>query len=91
MSRHRLPGLDLGEGYIYPDYAGHSVLNVPTSLCQWFEVRHGADPLESRPSDLARGPPIVLVLMDALALHRLRSWIREGITPLVGSLAEEVC
>jgi hypothetical protein len=92
LSRHRLPGIDLGEGFVYPDYSGHSVLNVPTSVCQWLGVPAlGVDPLESTAlTDLAQGSRhIVLVLMDALALHRLRGWIKEGITPLWGSLAEE--
>lgn len=91
LTRHRLPGLELGEGFVYPDFVGHSVLNVPASLCRWLEIPAlGVDPLESEvlPA-LAQGSRhIVLVLMDALALHRLQGWIREGITPLWGRLAE---
>src|SRR3989304_6454391 len=42
----RLPGLDLGEGFLYPDYTGQSVVNIPASICRWLGVPEmGVTPL----------------------------------------------
>jgi hypothetical protein len=79
LETNRLPGLDLGDGFIYPDYSGGSILNLPASLCQLL----GIPELNGRPlhtemlTPLLDGGPvhrIVLVLMDALSLHRLQRW-----------------
>ena len=35
MSATRLPGLNPGDGFLIPDYAGGSILNLPGSLCGW--------------------------------------------------------
>jgi hypothetical protein len=38
---HRLPGLDLGEGFVYPQYSGQSIFNIPaTSLSIYSEPPH---------------------------------------------------
>jgi hypothetical protein len=89
---HRLPGLDLGDGFIYPHYEGWSILNVPTSICQWLGVPEmGVAPLD--PKILAsigdRYQQVVLVLVDALSLNRLRKSIREGNSPVWERLAED--
>jgi len=79
LTTNRLPGLDFDDGFIYPDYAGGSILNIPSSLCQLL----GIPELNGRPlhpevlTPLLNGGPvrrIVLVLMDALSLHRLQRW-----------------
>jgi hypothetical protein len=85
LESNRLPGLDLGEGFIYPDYSGGSILNLPDSLCQLF----GIPELNHKPlhpeilSQLLNGGSvrrIVLVLMDALSLFRLQRWTQgEGL------------
>jgi len=31
-------GLDLGDGLLYPNYNGNSVLNIPPSLCDLFGI-----------------------------------------------------
>jgi hypothetical protein len=88
----RLPGIDLGAQFVYPDYGGGSILNLPASICQWF----GIAPLGSVPlqPDLAVISPgeirrIILVLVDALALHRLQRWMSDGTAPVWAHLAEE--
>jgi hypothetical protein len=88
---HRLPGLELGEGFLYPDYAGRSVMNIPASVCRWLGVPEiGIPPLlpelTSQIGDEARH--ILLVLMDALSLLRLKRWLANGITPVWEQLAE---
>src|SRR3989304_1196008 len=83
LESNRMPGLDLGDGFIFPDYRGGSILNLPDSLCQLF----GIPELNHKPlhpeilSGLLDGGTvrrIVLVLMDALSLHRLQRWMQDG-------------
>ena len=46
LRQHRLPGLDLGDDFIYPEYFGHSILNLPSSICYFFGIPElGAVPL----------------------------------------------
>ena len=79
LETNRLPGLDFGDGFIYPDYNGGSILNIPASLCQLLGIPElNGNPLHAEIlSPLLDGGPvrrIVLVLMDALSLHRLQRW-----------------
>lgn len=89
---NRLPGLELGDGFVYPDYAGGSILNLPDSICSLLGVPgmgEGAlrpELLAPLGSDVQR---VILILMDALALHRLRRWMRDGTAPVWGRLADE--
>jgi hypothetical protein len=93
-----LPGLDLDSDYLYPDYNGGSILNIPTSLCQLM----GIPGLNGKPLytevlvPLLEGGPvrrIVLVLMDALSLHRLQRWSQgSGLSqtaPIWGQIIQE--
>lgn len=84
LKNHRLSGLDLGDEFIYPSYDGLSILNIPDSICRLLGVpplAHGA--LEE--ALLAPlGPDVrkvILVLVDALALHRLKAWMAQGDLP----------
>ena len=75
LSQYRLPGIDLGNDFIYPHYGGRSILNLPSTICRLLGVPGlGAGPLADDlllpiGDDIQR---VVLVLMDALALHRLQ-------------------
>lgn len=90
LSAHRLPGLDLGEGWIYPKYEDQSILNIPSTVCQWL----GAPGLRSSPLvpeiSAAFGEGIrrvILVLVDALSAHRLQQWAH--LVPVWQGLARE--
>jgi hypothetical protein len=92
LQAHRLPGIDLGGNFIYPQYAGQSILNVPSTLT----TKLGAPPLGAPPllpeitdplgDDIQR---VVIILMDALALHRLQRWIGEGKLPFWEGLVQQ--
>jgi len=45
LRQHRLDGLDLGTEFVYPNYEGRSILNIPSSICQFF----GSPTLGARP------------------------------------------
>jgi hypothetical protein len=83
--------LDLGEGAIHPAYHGHSILNLPSSICSWLSVPGlGSGPL-ARELSAAAGESfqhVILVLMDALAYRRLLRWMQDGTAPVWQSLAE---
>mgnify|MGYP003966763769 CR=1 FL=1 len=91
IEKHRLPGLDLDADFIYPKYDGDSILNIPSSICRWLNVPGlGAGAL--RPEILQ--PPgegirkVLLILMDALALHRFQRWLDENRNPVWNTLLQ---
>jgi hypothetical protein len=92
LKTHPLPGLDLDANFIYPDYQGGSILNLPSSICHWLgATSFGAAPLSAEllfpaSSDLRR---VILVLVDALSLHRLQRWMVDGTAPVWSRLAEQ--
>ena len=78
IQSNRLPDLDLGDEFIYPKYDDQSILNVPGSICQLM----GIPPISAPPlkadilSPLGEGVrKVILILMDALAFHRLQFWM----------------
>ena len=87
----RLPGLDLGEGFLLPDYQGGSILNLPASLCHWLGAPGlgSAVPLRQELlSPFGEVRRVILVLVDALALHRLQRWMADGSAPVWDTLAD---
>lgn len=92
LMSHRLPGLDLGDEFIYPNYSGFSILNIPPSVCRVMGLpEFGTAPLAPEIlSPLGDGVRrVVMVLVDALSLLRLRAWIEDGVTPVWGKLAQK--
>lgn len=96
LRQNRLPGLDLGDDLVYPAYEGFSILNLPSSLCQWLGVPGIGAPVLSpqllHDIESAVGGEgfrrVILVLMDALALHRFQRWIEDGTLPVWGRLVQ---
>lgn len=87
IRQHRLPGLDLGGDFVYPDYSGRSVLNLSSSVCRLLGVPNlGAVPLDAEYLAPLGGEGgarrVILILVDALALHRLQSWMAQGALPV---------
>ncbi len=92
LKTYRLPGFDLGDEFIYPNYAGGSILNIPATVCRLMNVpEFGAEPLNLDMLNPLGGDfqRVVLVLMDALSLSRLQFWMAEGKLPVWSRLAEE--
>jgi len=90
IENHRLPGLELPEQFISPIYADQSILNIPDSICHWMKIPGiGEGPLRSEIlAPLARDVGgsgyrrVILILMDALSLHRLQAWMDGGNAPI---------
>jgi len=88
----RLAGLSLDRSFVQPDYLGGSIVNLPSTICRAL----GAEPLGAAPlrnelictdaTDLRR---VILVLVDALSLHRLQRWMSDGTAPIWNQLAEQ--
>ena len=91
LHEFRLPGLDLGGDFLYPDYVGRSILNVPAAICRLLEVPEmGAEAVAYEPV-YALGKNVqrvILVLMDALSLHRLQRWMSDGTAVIWQALAQ---
>ena len=78
LRQHRLPGLDLGEDFIYPNYSGYSILNLPSTICRLVDAPDfGAPPLGEEILSYLGGRyrRVILILMDGLALHRFQHWL----------------
>ena len=95
LRKNRLSHLALTEEAVFPYYSGWSILNVPFSLCTWFDI----PPLGLQPPAPLLHPAasaigknvrtVALILMDALSLFRLQRWMGDGVAPIWGELAEE--
>ncbi|GAB4522939.1 MAG: alkaline phosphatase family protein [Anaerolineales bacterium] len=85
LRAHHFPGLPQGEHYLYPHYAGNSIMNVPDTVCRLMNVPE----ISARPLDAALYAPlgngiqrVITILVDALALHRLQRWMNDGTAPV---------
>lgn len=91
LQEFRLPGLDLGDEFIYPQYNGRSILNIPATVCRLLGTPEmGArsvdqEPLYNLGEDIRR---VILVLMDALALHRLQRWMNDQTASIWNTLVQ---
>lgn len=77
--------LNIGCNCIFPAYEGSSVLNIPASICQSFQIPGIAgNPLQSEILAAFTGPVqrVLLILMDGLSLHRFQRWLGEGRLPV---------
>lgn len=80
IQKHRIPGLDLGEGFVYPDYSGQSILNLPSTVSSLLGApAFGTAPLHAEILSRLAGPyqRIVLLLVDALSFPRFQTWMQE--------------
>jgi hypothetical protein len=87
----RLPDLDLGPGAVHPNYAGRSILNLPSTLDRWLDLPSGPHVPLAIPGldDLATGArQVVVCLLDALSLSRFAAWLDgagRALQPLVAN------
>lgn len=80
LRKHQIEGLESAGDFLYPNYGGQSILNIPSSICAWLGVpEFGAPALRSEILSPLGGPykRVVLLLTDALALHLLQGWLNE--------------
>jgi hypothetical protein len=91
LKEFRIPGLDLDANFVYPDYQGGSIFNLPSTVCQLLGAGHlQAPPLRPElfisPTEVKR---IILILVDALSLHRLQRWTSDGTATVWSRLTEQ--
>lgn len=72
LRAHRIPGLDLPNEFIAPDYGGRSIVNVPATIARIFGVELRTPPLPAALIGKYSGnvKRIVLVIVDALGYQR---------------------
>ncbi|MFM8321050.1 MAG: alkaline phosphatase family protein [Chloroflexota bacterium] len=96
LQRSRLPGLDLPDSLHYPAYqlpsgAGLSIANLPAGVCRWLGVPElGLPALDPLLLNRLGGEyqRVIVILMDALALHRLQRWMSDGTAPVWQKLVD---
>jgi hypothetical protein len=91
LRAHRLPGLNLGGDYVYPDYEGRSLVNVPASICRWLGAPTiGRAPLADQltASLQEQYQNVILILMDALSLVRFTKLVETGKLPIWENLMD---
>jgi hypothetical protein len=90
LLNNTLPGLNLGDGFVVPDYDGQSILNIPDTICQWMGVPQvGPGSLIPEISQVMGNAArrAIVILVDALAYHRLQQWMENA--PVWQSLATD--
>ena len=92
LKDHQLPGLNLGDDFVFAKYDDQSILNIPPSVCRLLGVpEFGTGVLNE---DILAGVgggfrKVILILVDALALHRLQRWMADGTAPVWNHLIED--
>jgi len=95
LRSHRLEGLDLGSDLVYPNYAGGSILNLPSTICTLFGIpEFGAgslspEVLSAVQNGVRQAKHIVFLLVDALGLHSLRTWLANDSSIIWNRLVNE--
>ncbi|RME06682.1 MAG: PglZ domain-containing protein [Anaerolineae bacterium] len=77
---------------VLPAYRGGSILNILASICRWLNLPPLAgEPLTPEVDGFPAGEMrrVMLVLMDALALHRFQQWLGDGLAPVWRSLQKQ--
>lgn len=89
LRRNHLPGLDLPEDFVLPFYEGRSILNIPASICQAFNLApYHTEPLVNEVFPLVDEniQRIIIILMDGLGLTRFAKWLENGRVPVWNQL-----
>jgi hypothetical protein len=97
LQSHRLSNLEIQSGtqaFVFPSYAGFSIINIPSTICRLFNIPGlGAEPLSndliSPIREMGDIRKIILIVVDALALHRLQRWMIDGTAPVWQNLADK--
>jgi hypothetical protein len=90
LQDNKLPGSELNENFIAPKYDDQSILNIPSTICEWMGIPGISEGLLHPDIRLPLGKGVrrvLLILMDALSLHRLQEWMDS--TPVWQTLVED--
>ncbi len=90
LLKGKLEGITLGKGMVVPAYDGHSLVNLPASICRWLEIpAMGQQPLAAEYfKPLASSyKKVILIVVDGLGLSLFRAFstgwrLRDAITHL---------
>lgn len=82
LRSQRLPEISLPDELQAPAYGGQSILNINNSLCKLLDVPAFNDTPLLLPEILdplgTGAKKVMVILMDALALHRFQAWIERS-------------
>lgn len=86
-----LPGIDLPDDFITPTYFGESILNIPSSICKFFDIPQiHSKPLKDNifPQFNRNYKRIIIILMDSMALSRFQNWMEDSKIPVWKNLLQ---
>jgi hypothetical protein len=78
LRNHKMENLDLGKDALHPAYENQSLLNVPSTLCNWFSapgLPHPALEFTDLNALAENCQQIIVVLIDAISHKRFQDWI----------------
>jgi hypothetical protein len=82
LKAQRLPELDLGAEFVYPNYDGYSLLNLPGGICRLLGIPvFAALPLSDELLQPFMGHyrRVVLLVIDGLGLFRFQNYLQQGL------------
>jgi hypothetical protein len=74
-----------------PDYQGGSIVNLPDTVCRWFDIPGLGIGALSEANDVPLPDPVtqvILVVIDALSFQHFQTWGRGNLEPVWGPLVE---
>lgn len=80
LNQHTLEGLDINNQFILPKYDDQSILNIPSTICEWMDIPgFGANPLNFQITKMIDPGirKVILILMDGLSFQRFQRWQEE--------------
>jgi hypothetical protein len=92
LKSYRLPGLEIGEDLVHPNYRGFSLANVPASICHWLGAPHfGAQMLDENLLSLVEGQyqHVVFFLVDGLGYEWFHRFLQSDYASLGGGTVWE--
>ena len=95
LREQRLAGLELDSDFIYPDYTGTTLANLPAGICTWLDVPTlgGLPPLAPAWMEALGASPqvdhVVLLLVDGLGLDWFQHALEQGAGPGWASVMKE--
>ena len=78
---HTLQGLPQRKDLLYPRYEGHSLANIPSTICQLLDIpEFGEVALSQHLMDGLGGPykKVILLVVDALGYYLLKQFVEGG-------------
>jgi len=82
IKAHRFPTFQSASIGIFPFFHGLNLANIPSSICQWFQIptpQTGCLDIPDLPIYSDKIKNVILLLIDGLPFERMQSWLERGL------------